>query len=94
MLGVGKCVVGLAFGVSLMPLLNAYPAAVLGPMVALAGGVARPRGLPCSTTTDWLVILPAAIVMAWTQTLYGFLAAVVLYALLGCVWHRDGKPSR
>lgn len=82
MLGAGKCVLGLAFGVSLMPLLAAYPAAVLGPLVIFAGVALAQAGARATRGRDWLVVVPAALVAASTQTLYGFFAAVALYLLI------------
>lgn len=93
MLGVGKCVVGLGFGVSLMPLLNAYPVAVLAPLVAFAGISLAQAGCKATHRRDWLVVLPAAVVMAWTQTLYGFAVAVVIYLLLS-IFVRSSRAER
>lgn len=76
MLGACKLLAGLAFGASLMPLMAHYPAAVLGPLVGLAGGALAYAGGRALRGSDWVVAAPAAAVMLATQTLYGFALGV------------------
>jgi len=82
MLGIGKVMVGVALGVSLLPLLLHYPDAVLAPLVGLAGLSLAHAGTRTTHKTDWLAILPAAVVILFTQTLYGFIVGVILVVLI------------
>ena len=81
-LGGFKVLAGLAFGASLMPLLSVYPAAVLGPLVGLAGVALAHAGWRALRGWDWAVALPAALIMVLTHTLYGFLVGVGLALLV------------
>lgn len=94
MLGVVKVAAGLLFGASLAGLLGAYPVAVLGPMVVLAGlGLAHAGGrrLVGGGGVGWLVALGTAGTIVLTQTAMGFAVGVGLVIMM-CGWNRMRKP--
>ena len=82
MLGGVKVVLGIAFGVSLLPLLQNYPIAILAPLIGFAGISLAYNGRLVKRKRDWFVVLPSAAVIVFTQTLYGFLAGVAIMACL------------
>jgi hypothetical protein len=84
MLGALKIIAGLAFGGSLLVLLQAYPVAILGPMLVLAG-VELARAARDMVRASDLVIgaVTAAFILGW-NTLAGFLAGSVASGVL-CV---------
>lgn len=92
MLGTGKIIAGFVFGISLIPLLAHYPRAILGPLIALAGLSLAYAGAQRNPAVDWSIILPTAIMIVWTQTLYGFLVGLVLAS--GCVLFQRKNPKR
>ena len=95
MLGAVKVLAGVMFGASLAGLLGAYPAAVLGPMVVLAGlGLAHAGGkrLVGTEWTGWVVALGTAGTIVVTQTAIGFALGVGL-AVGVWAWARWSKPS-
>lgn len=92
MLGGLKVLLGIAFGVSLLPILSAYPAAALAPLIALAGLSLAHAGWCKTNKMDWITVLPASIVIVFTQTLYGFLLGVAITVLLLIV-KRKHPPS-
>lgn len=94
MLGGLKIAAGVVFGASLAGLLGAYPVAVLGPMVVLAGlGLAHAGGRRLTDTGwgGWLIALGTAGTIVITQTAIGFVVGVGL-AVLVWVWERWMKP--
>lgn len=83
LLGGCKVLVGLAFGVSLLPLLSAYPAAALAPLIALAGLSLAHAGFQKLNKLDWAIALPASVMIVLSQTLYGFILGIALSILFG-----------
>ncbi|MEM6258628.1 MAG: putative sulfate/molybdate transporter [Planctomycetota bacterium] len=86
MLGAIKLVLGIAFGVSLLPLLQNYPMAILAPLIAFAGISLAYNGCLVKHPRDWLVISPSAAVIIATQTLYGFLVGILITAALAALY--------
>lgn len=82
MLGILKVLLGIAFGVSLLPLLEAYPSAVLAPLLGFAGCSLAHAGWSAVRKNDWLVVLPSAVLIVFTQTLYGFLLGILITVLI------------
>lgn len=80
-LGAMKVVLGVVLGISLLPLLSAYPAAVLAPLICFAGLSLAHAGCLKNKKTDWTIIAPTAIVIGYTHTLYGLLLGLVLYLI-------------
>jgi len=93
MLGLGKVVLGLAFGASLLPLLKAYPLSILAPLIGLAGGSLAHAGYHATRRQDWLIVLPAAAVIALTHTLYGLALGIALYLLISRAIGRKESPQ-
>ncbi|MEM6257486.1 MAG: putative sulfate/molybdate transporter [Planctomycetota bacterium] len=91
MLGGIKVALGIAFGVSLLPLLQSYPVAILAPFIGFAGVSLAYNGCLVNKVRDGFVILPSALVTVATQTLYGFLAGIILTFILTTI---QPKPPR
>ena len=92
MLGGLKVLAGLLFGASLASLLGAYPAAVLGPLVVLAGlGLAHAGGRRLSGTGWWVGLVTAGTIVL-TQTAIGFVVGAAL-ATAWWAWRRFGAAS-
>lgn len=81
-LGSIKVIAGIAFGVSLLPLLQAYPTAILAPLVAFAGLSLAQTAFLKTRPHGWIVVLPAVGVIVLTQTLYGFVIGMLLTAVI------------
>lgn len=92
MLGLGKVILGLAFGASLLPLLKAYPLSILAPLIGLAGCSLAHAGYQATRRQDWPIVLPAAAVITLTHTLYGLALGIALYLLISRVMRRKYKP--
>lgn len=84
--------VGLAFGVSLLPLLAAYPYAALAPLVALAGFSLAYAGCKSILPYEWAVVLPASATIVFTHTLYGFMVGMAV-SLVAYAWKRRKSGS-
>lgn len=82
MLGAMKVALGVLLGISLLPLLEAYPAAVLAPLIGFAGLSLAHAGWSATHKEDWPVLLPAAAMIIFTQTLYGVVLGVALYTVI------------
>ena len=82
MLGLGKIIVGLFFGVSAMWMLNAYPLSVLGVMLIFAGiELAKPaRDQRTISAIIVLVITGAGIVLF--NTMIGFAVGIALHMII------------
>ena len=78
MLGGVKILLGLCFGISLLPILSMYPAAALAPLIAFAGLSLSHAGWAATDRLDKVTLLPSAIMIALTHTLYGFLLGLVI----------------
>lgn len=89
MLGVLKIGIGLAFGSALLPVLDAYPVAILGPMLVFAGiELARSVG-DLSQPRLLAVALVTAAVILGVNTGAGFLVGWALHAAMGGGAARD-----
>lgn len=81
-LGSIKVIAGITLGLSLLPLLQAYPIAILAPMVAFAGLSLTHAGFSKTRPQDWAIVLPTVAIIVLTQTLYGFLIGMLLATLI------------
>ena len=89
MLGGLKVIAGLLFGASLMGLLHAYPMAVLGPMLVLAGLELARSARDLRAAGDVICAVAMAITILWVDTLAGFLVGVGLVgAFRAIAWYR------
>ena len=78
MLGGLKVLLGLCFGISLLPVLSMYPAAALAPLIAFAGFSLAHAGWSATRSLDKVVLLPAAAIIVFTHTLYGVLLGLII----------------
>lgn len=82
MLGLGKMVIGLFFGVSAMWILGAYPLSILGVLLLFAGiELAKPARDQRTVPAIAVVIATAAGIVLF-NTMTGFVAGVALYMIL------------
>lgn len=91
MLGAMKVLLGILLGISLLPLLEAYPAAVLAPLIGFAGLSLGHAGCMANKKTDWITVAPTAIMIGFTNILYGLLFGLFLYAIT--MWIRSKSKS-
>ena len=91
MLGAMKIVLGVLLGISLLPLLEAYPAAVLVPLIGFAGSSLAHAGWSANEKTDWLIILPTAALIVLSQALLGVLFGLILCTCV--LWYRSKSNS-
>jgi MFS superfamily sulfate permease-like transporter len=84
MLGALKIIAGFAFSGSLLVLMRAYPVAILGPMLVLAGVELARAAKDMVRTSDLVIVaITAGFVLGW-NVLAGFLAGSVASGVL-CV---------
>ena len=94
MLGGLKILVGLLFGNALFQLLQSYPISILGVMLVFAGGElmwSARRSL--RSKRGAVVVLGTAAVIVWKNTFEGFLAGLVLAAVVHLVTGGNGNDE-
>ncbi len=87
MLGAAKVIIGLAFGAALLSLLNAYPFAILGPMLVFAGIELAKTCFEIENKIDFSIALLTSATILTVNTFIGFLVGAGLYVFLW-VWEK------
>lgn len=92
MLGAAKVAVGLAFGGVILGLLDAYPYAVLGPMIIFAGIELAKSCIDVADKISFSIVLLTAACILKVDTYIGFSVGALFY--LGYwLWDRRTKTQ-
>lgn len=89
MLGLGKIVIGLFFGVSAMWILNAYPLSVLGVLLLFAGIELAKPARDQRTILAVSVVIATGVGIVLFNTMIGFATGMVLDMIIKLRWLRS-----